>query len=67
MPRAENRKKMPGKLGAEKQGNRNVHGGGGMGHLPGSQHAADKKALVEKMKRLQTGKNESSQTSESQE
>lgn len=67
MPRAENRKKMPGKPGMDKQGNRNVHGGGGMGHLPGSQHAADKKALIEKMKRLQADKSTAVQTSESQE
>ncbi|MCY0875761.1 MAG: hypothetical protein OWT28_05785 [Firmicutes bacterium] len=64
MPRAENRKKMPGKPGSSNQSGRSAYGGSGIGHTPGSQQAADKQALIEKMKRLQSGSKTKPETSQ---
>ncbi|MCY0901045.1 MAG: hypothetical protein OWU32_02530 [Firmicutes bacterium] len=65
MPRAENRKKVPGPSGRDQGAHVNPHGGGAHGTSLSSQQKADKQALVEKMKRLQAKQQVGEQTQES--
>lgn len=67
MPRAENRKKVPGMTGRDKQTTPNPHGGAAHGSELHSQQQAGKQALIEKMKKLQEQKKKPGLPGDSQE